>query len=126
MQQCGRAQRLDARLVPAELGGDRAGELGDAALVTGRVGVAQLRHGGEGRDRDGKRAAQPLGEGDQPLFGAHLGGALVPLLQNEPAALKNGCAGSKRPRTTLPHIQESTGSPAASRTTSPAASRAQR
>ena len=46
---------LDARRVPPQPGGDGAGELGDPALMTGGVGIAQLGRGAERGHRGRQR-----------------------------------------------------------------------
>ena len=51
VQQRGGAQQRDPLAVPAELGGDRAGELGHPALMAGGVGVAQLGRRAQRGDR---------------------------------------------------------------------------
>ena len=48
VQQTSRLHHLDARLVVSQPGGDGAGKLRDALLMTGGVGIAQL-----GRDAEG-------------------------------------------------------------------------
>ena len=69
VQQRRGAQRRDLPVVPAQLGGDRAGERADPSLVTGGVRVSQLGGGAQGHDRRLERAFEPRRRAGQVVFG---------------------------------------------------------
>ena len=61
VDEAGEAQGVELLAGQAELGGDRRGQLGDAALVAGGVGVAGLDHVAHGEHGALDGAAQLLG-----------------------------------------------------------------